>query len=342
MLLLVSRRRDALAEHYRFLLPDRQRVEDLTNKVRFARLAAELGLPAPATLVGSEISSAGEVEEALSLPCIVKPNTHLGWFTSDIVRSEGGQPRKALRASTRGELDRYLAAMRACGDDFLVQEYIPGDDACIYSFHAYADAAGRVLAWFVGRKIRTYPKVSGVSTCLELVEEPELARLGLEVLRRLRFVGVVKLDFKLDPIRRQFVLLEVNPRFCLWNRLGAACGINLATIAHRDLAGQPVPRPRGYRTGIRWLSFGDDLRAFLREYRRDGDLTAAQYAASLCGPLVCDVFSWHDPMPFLACMRGHAAAVARGLRRRIRAPRRAAAPSGAAGAAPPLAKGVAP
>ena len=53
------------------------------------------------------------------------------------------------------------------------------------------------------------------------------------MLERLAFVGVVKLDYKRDPRTGRFYLLEVNPRFNLWNHLGAAAGVNLPLLAYR-------------------------------------------------------------------------------------------------------------
>lgn len=301
-LLLVSRHREILARHYRFLMPDADCIEALANKLQFAQLARRLDLPAPRTMLAGEINDLQEVETKLSLPCILKPNSHVGWFTSEPVMAEGGRPQKVLRASTRGDLRRLHDRMKDYTHDFLIQEYVPGGDDCIYSFHAYLNARSEPLAHYVGRKIRTYPKHSGVSTYLQLVHEPELVRLGLEILQKLRFVGVAKLDFKRDPVRQRFLLLEINPRFCLWNHLGAACGINLPMVAYRDLVGESVPPQTEYRTDVRWLSFGDDLRAFIREYWRDGDLSVLQYLSSLRGRKVYDVFSWKDPKPWIMSM----------------------------------------
>lgn len=298
-LLVVSRNRDALARRYRFLLPDPEIVEDLASKVRFAALARRLGLPVPKTVVSHEVRSVGELRERLAPPCIFKPISHAGWYSSEIVRNEGGKPFKALLARTPEEVARRWEDMtRACGD-FVVQEHVPGGDDGIYSFHAYLDARGRSLGHYVGRKIRTYPMGVGVSTYLELVEEPEIVRLGLDILERIGHVGAVKLDFKRHPDTGRYYLLEVNGRHNLWHYLGAACGINLPWIACMDLHGLALPPAAGYRTGVRWLSFGNDLRAFVRDYHPEG-LSWASWLLSLRGQKVHDVFSWRDPLPAAA------------------------------------------
>ena len=64
----------------------------------------------------------------------------------------------------------------------------------------------------------------------------------------------MKIDFKRDPRTGSFYVLELNPRFNLWNHLGAACGVNLMRIAHDYLEGSRGPLECTYRTGVRWLS----------------------------------------------------------------------------------------
>ena len=318
-LLFVSRNRERLARSYRFLLPDPDLVEDLVDKTRFARLAARLGLPVPKTVLSREAATADEVGDRLSLPCVLKPNYHIGWFESCAVLEHGGHPRKALLAGTADELHRMYGQIRRFTDDFVVQEYVPGDVDAVYTFHAYADRHSNVLAHYVGRKIRTYPREAGMSTYLELVREPEVVRAGLDILARLRFVGVVKVDFKRDAGRGRFVLLEINPRFNLWHYLGAACGVNLPRLAYADLVGAPHPPRREYATGIRWLSFGNDVRTFLRDYHRGGLLSWPTWLLSLRGRKVHDIFAWHDPVPAIAGLLRYAKAFsAKASRRFIR------------------------
>ena len=109
----------------------------------------------------------------------------------------------------------------------------------------------------------------------------------------------MKLDFKRDPRTGRFYLLEVNPRFSLWNHLGAASGVNLPLLAYRDLAGLPVAPAPPAKVGVRWLSLADDTRTFVRSFAPAGALSVLGWLASLRGPKVFDVFAWDDVSPFL-------------------------------------------
>jgi predicted ATP-grasp superfamily ATP-dependent carboligase len=175
------------------------------------------------------------------------------------------------------------------------------------------NAQGAMLGHFVGRKIRTFPREAGISTYLELVREPAVVELGHHVVERLGVVGPLKIDLKRDPRSGRFYVLELNARYNLWHYLGSACGVNLALIAHADLTGQASPPARDYQTGVRWLSFGADLRSFLRSYRPSGEIGLGGWLASLQGPKVYDVFAWDDPLPLLFGTLNYCAAARRRL-----------------------------
>lgn len=317
MVLLVSRYRETLSRHYRFLLPDAQLIEDLVGKLRFADFAKRLDLPVPRSLVPDGEVTAEQIAQQVGLPCILKPNTHVGQFRQAVTQHEHDRPHKVLLARTMDELRERLRQIKTYCDAFIAQEYIPGDDRCLYSFHTYITPAGEPLGCFIGRKIRTYPKDTGFSTYLELTYEPHLIELGLDLLRRMNYVGPMKLDFKKDIAHNRYLLLECNARFTLWNYLAAVSGMNLPQMAAASLRGQELPRAIHYRVGTRWLSLGGDLRSFLREYRPAGQWTWPRYLASLCGPHVHEIFSWRDPIPGMICAGRYISANLRKAKRKL-------------------------
>ena len=110
-------------------------------------------------------------------------------MTSSAVMKQGGKPRKMVRADTPAQLDELFASVRASGFRFLVQEYVPGgDDELQVPYLPRREARGARL--LRRQEIRMYPRDAGVSTYLELVREPKVVELGMQVLRSLDFVGV--------------------------------------------------------------------------------------------------------------------------------------------------------
>lgn len=297
-LALASRARERLSPHYRYLMPPKPMIEAMVDKVGFTRLTRERDLPVPATVLAEEVSGVDEIVAKVGLPCVLKPAVRKAWFSSEVIRDLGGTPQKVVFANTRADLDALYPKMVAHDPHFLVQRAIPGSDEEIFSYHAYWDAGARPLGEFVGRKVRTYPPGSGISTYLRLVKHDGVIDLGRRIAERLEFVGVVKMDFKRHPETGRFHLMEINPRFNLWHYLGAVAGINLPRLAHLDGLGRPESvLGRDYRTDLHWLAFRNDLRTMLHS-RRDGSLSPLSWLWSYRKRKVCEVFSFSDARPW--------------------------------------------
>ncbi len=302
---LLIRQEQRLARYYRFLLNPTALAHTLLDPLAFAREARRLMLPVPRSYVWSEVPDASDLATVHTAPgeVIVKPTNKFDWEHSPVFRGLFAERGKARIYPSAAALLADPVAQRL-RDQLFVQDYIPGDDRQIFSFHGFADESSRLLAAFVGRKIRTYPPYTGESAYLELVSGlTELEALGQEIVARLGLRGVFKMDFKRDLRDGRFYLLEINARFNLWHQLGAVNGINLPAIAyayltHRALA-TAVPRPIA-DPRVRWLNFALDRRAF-RDTHRGGVITYLRYLASLASMrMVYRLFSWRDPLPFLA------------------------------------------
>jgi predicted ATP-grasp superfamily ATP-dependent carboligase len=231
---------------------------------------------------------------------LVKPRAKFGGHGDSTahIRLFGRQGKACIFQDGRA----LLATPAACQlrEELLIQEYIGGDDRQIWSFHGFCDEAGRLLDWFIGRKIRTYPALTGESSYLELAHDEDLAELGPAVVSALGLKGVFKIDLKRDPGNGRFRVLEVNARYNLWHYLAAANGLNLPLTAYDYLVhGKRPAAPRPYRTTHRWLYLRFDWLAY-RQLSARGELSLRQWLRSLLhGPKVCQIFSWRDPLPFL-------------------------------------------
>jgi predicted ATP-grasp superfamily ATP-dependent carboligase len=302
-LLALSRHRAVLAPHARFALPAAALVEDLVDKLRFAALAARCALPVPRTMALRHDDPAtfeAQLRDWSCFPCVLKPAHRARWIGTAI-ETHDGPARKALHVASRHHLDRLVPHLRkrsrADGDDdapdFIVQEAIAGGEDEIFSYHAYLRAPGDVVADCAGRKVRTAPRRYGFSTCVEIVDKPDVVRLGREVSAAIGLFGVVKMDFKRDAAGRLY-LLEVNPRFNLWHHPLAVAGMCLPALVYADCCVPGSARWSGrVRSGVRWISTRDDRRAFGEQ--RDAswlhwvrDVISADVNEDLC---------WFDPLP---------------------------------------------
>ena len=195
-LLLASRHRDELGHAFRCALPPADLVEQLVDKGRFQTLAEERGLPIPHAHRLRPLHDQDPRRLPLRYPLVIKP----------VVRRDawelmaGGN--KAFHVESPDDLAALWPRLVDCDQEILAQAVVDGPETRIVSFHAYVDADGEMAGSFTGRKIRTYPQRYGHSTSVEITELPDVARLGREILGRIGFRGVVKLDFKRDARRR--------------------------------------------------------------------------------------------------------------------------------------------
>jgi len=239
------------------------------------------------------------------------------WKQSEVIQERGGKQYKGVLADDKSSFKDVYQKIKNSESDFVIQEYIPGSDNSIYSFHAYFNRGAHPVAYFVGRKIRNFPKEYGHSTYLELIRDEEVVRLGIDILKRINYVGLVKIDFKQDIRTKQFYILEINPRSTLWNYLGAVSGINLPLLAYRDIIGEPGEIPKDYRTDIRWLSFPEDVKGFLQEFHQRDSIGFWEWILSYWHRKVYSVFAWQDPIPFVVACWFHGQSMLRRLKKRF-------------------------
>ncbi|HEU4407992.1 MAG TPA: hypothetical protein VFS43_22210 [Polyangiaceae bacterium] len=292
---LLYRYRRELARYYLFLLNDDELGWALHDKARFAALCEARGVLAPKTVEpGAEPARA---LAGLAGPVVVKPRCKASWA---VLKAElfGGAGKARAFASP----EELLAhpGFRKHAAALLVQERVDCDTAGLCSFHGFADAEGRLLASFCGRKVRTYPAFAGESSLIELTDDPAVDRAGRAAAGALGLKGPFKIDLARDRASGRYYTLEVNARYTLWNYLGAAHGVNLPAIAYAYLVeGRAPAAPPAYAPTYRWLNFYRDARAF-REGGRRGWRAAAAWASSLSPRrLVYELFAWTDPAPFL-------------------------------------------
>jgi D-aspartate ligase len=286
-LLLVSRHRGELGSGFRFALPPADMVEKLVDKGRFQALAEQHGLPIPHAHRLRPGRDQHPRQLALRYPLVIKP----------VVRRDawelmaGGN--KAFHAAGQADLAVIWSRLIDCDQEILAQEVVDGPETSIESFHAYVDANGELAGSFTGRKIRTYPERYGHSTSVEVTWLPDVARLGCEILERIDFRGVVKVDFKRDA-KGALHLLEINPRFNLWHLPGAIAGVNLPALVYADLTEAPRPAMGPARSGVTWCRPMRDVRAAY--VTGTSPLRWLRWARS------CDAvsgLSHDDPWPFL-------------------------------------------
>lgn len=302
----VWRHRYRLARHYQFLLPPDNLFEHLFDKVKFASFAKGQRLPVPATFVAKSLEELREVLLDIPMPCIVKPgySEDWNWKTEEQCQKFGPYKKALRRFASHHEVWEFCEQLPQWSSGIVIQSYLEGRDETITSFHGYFNRASHCLGYFLGRKIRTYPPHTGGSTFIETIDDHNLAVRSIELLQQVGFRGVVKVDYKWDKKANDYKILEINPRYTLWELLGAHAGANLAWIAYQNQRGEHVEVQRQYTVGRRLLYWKQDLRAVIDGYRTSSEWTWLSYLRSIAGKSVYRIFNPHDPLPFFVSLLG--------------------------------------
>lgn len=300
---LVSRFRKELARYFRLKLAPTELCEALGDKGLFSELARKYDLAIPRTWNPKNDRDLTQMLEDLQFPCILKPNAQTSWGTPEIFALVG-RWRKAFRIDTREEFDQIYPRLRAIDPLFIVQEYISGGDDALFSLHAYAQKQGTVSGYFLGRKIRTNPIHFGRGSYARSWHDSEIAKVGIEALERIQYVGAAGMNLKRDPISGRTFILEINPRFSLWNHLAARSGVNLALANYNDLMDLPLPPLHQDVRERRWLYFYLDAQV-RNDYFASGEWNWVSWLRSfLFLRTTFFRWDWKDPMPLLGAIYG--------------------------------------
>jgi predicted ATP-grasp superfamily ATP-dependent carboligase len=206
---------------------------------------------------------------------------------------------KAWRADTHEALETLFrrAAEIVPAEEVMVQELIPGDGRCQFSYCGFFKE-GRSIATMIVRRWRQRPLDFGrSSTFVETVELPELEELSRRFLSRIDYYGLVEIEYKLDERDGEYKLLDVNPRTWGYHSLGPRAGADFPYLLFRDQLGERV-EPARAASGVTWVRLSTDVPTALPELAA-GRLPWRQYLRSLLGADVEGLFERDDPLPAL-------------------------------------------
>src|SRR4029077_16568049 len=182
--LLVSRNREVLQQHYHIALPEPETLEMLMDKTSFFRFAREHGLPVPATFFLRTRAEAVAASKQIPFPCIMKP-----WFkTSNWERNAAGAKAYLLSSS-----QEFLAAYDRCSswaETIVAQEWVHGADSDLYSCNCYFDEQSKPIVTFVARKLRQNPPILGVSASGEECRNNTVLKQAIDLFTNVRLRGL--------------------------------------------------------------------------------------------------------------------------------------------------------
>ncbi|MFH1261856.1 MAG: hypothetical protein V1495_00180 [Pseudomonadota bacterium] len=300
---LFSRYRDELGNFFQIKMAPPSLVSACNDKLAFSDLARRFDLAVPLSWTIQNPAELAKILDEIPFPCILKPSKQADWARDDVYAMIG-RWKKAILMNSREELVSTYERLVNVTPNLVVQEYIPGSDETLYQCQAYCAEAGKVAGYFIGRKLRTQPIHFGRSTYTRSWWDPEVARVGIETLEKIGYLGATDVDLKKHEKTGRVYVLEINPRFSLLNYLATYSGVNLPLANYNDCFGLPLPPMRQDGAERRLYYFYPDWRA-LKEYRKTGEWNFWSWFRSLLFPRIAFFrWSWRDPMPLVGAAWG--------------------------------------
>jgi predicted ATP-grasp superfamily ATP-dependent carboligase len=207
---VLSRYRDAFAEHVGVPVPERDLLETVHDRLALAEAAAAAGVPVPETRLLTEIGD-------WRPPRIVKSRYNLltGAYVDRLDDHEAREV-KTVTHLDPGEAPAVAALCEAAGHVPIAQPYVRSEAE--YMVAALYDH-GEPLATFQHRQIRGNSYVGGGGVFRRSVYLPRLETVSRRLLDHLDWHGLACIEYMRDAETGEFVLTEINPR--LWQSLPA-------------------------------------------------------------------------------------------------------------------------
>ena len=271
-----------------YLLPKIDSLVIADNKELLTKHAIEVGLNCPKTFFRVSLDAVNDLcRTELTFPCIIK-------FRGDKRKTHWNPEERYTIVYSPDKLLSEYQRMHEIEKYPIIQEYIQGQG---FGFFALYDRKRELKANFAHKRIREYPVSGGPSSCCESLYDATLYKIGRRLLESLEWTGLAMVEFKFDEIRKQYFIIEVNPRY--WGSLPLAVysGVNfpvLHTLSALDIDYDPVIN---YRLGIKTRFFDRDIKAIMANIRLEKNLgKKIKYFLEIFNPTIREGFIALDDM----------------------------------------------
>jgi D-aspartate ligase len=277
-----------LSDHFRLPFPEGDLLRRLVIKPALNRLASEAGLDVPRSFSIASLEELERVRDSLRFPVAVKPAMPMMSF-------------KSRRCDDYAALTAQVEVSALLHEPLIVQEWVDGDDRAILFGAYYIARNGNCVTRYSGRKLLSYPALTGHAAATESYDIGERLDEGCRFLRGLGCWGLCSIEYKgLPPSEARFI--EVTVGRCDWWIMGCGInGVNIPMAAYNDLTGASLPFDNMQTSAYIWYDIEHALPVLIENLlKRRWSL--ADGAKFLIRPKKDAVWDWLDPVPFLHSM----------------------------------------
>ncbi len=144
-------------------------------------------------------------------------------FRPVLIKPKSGQGSVGIHyLNTLADLDKFSPIDF---DKNIVQERIISKNQVAGAFFFCVN--GEVISSYCHQRIRTFPDIGGVTVFSKSVYEPEILKIGTELLKSMNWNGLAMIEFMFDEPSQSWRIIELNPRIWGSIMLSAHCGADL-------------------------------------------------------------------------------------------------------------------
>lgn len=291
----VEKNIEELRPYYRMHQTPKRLHTQLTSKLEQVRAAKKHGFPVPKS---KEIKNSNELisfYKKIQGPVIIKPEFSYFWHGSKAEKALDDA--KILVASSIKQAKNIYERAKPYSKKLLAQELIPGSDDNLFYWTGIIGKNNRIGGSLIGKKIRVVPPGKGSASFVQLVDLPELEKQCQGFLKELGYRGICGIEVKYDARDKKYKLIEINPRYGLWEDIGIPVGIDLAKEAVDEMYGSSLTQKKPSSFKQKWVSLHRDFQVYM-DYRKQHGLSIPSWLSSLQGPIVINDFPLFTDTPY--------------------------------------------
>ena len=226
---LIVNNREALEPYFVFSYISKEMKDQLENKEDFYEICEKYGLDYPSTYIVTAENYAQEHQLPFDYPVAVKASDSIEYVALSF---EG--KKKAYKAENKEEFETILKMVYEAGykGHMIVQDFIPGDDDCMWVLNSYSNSEGQVQAMCLGHCVLEDYTPAGIGNYNAIVQEAkqDIYDRYKKFLEEIKFVGFSNFDMKYDCRDGKYKVFEINIRQGRSSYFTTASGCNIAQI----------------------------------------------------------------------------------------------------------------
>jgi predicted ATP-grasp superfamily ATP-dependent carboligase len=279
-------------------------IEKIIDKKKFSDWCLDNHYPSPNSW---DISDYKNIPEN-KYPLVLKPIARR--YSTDDAKMEKLQKEfdknRLVVIDNTVSLKEFIELNAEIAEKYFIQEYVKGYSNQMFTVGVYSDKKFDVKGIFSGRKIRGYPADIGDCMLGQSENLPEkLVSMVIEMCKKIEFSGIGEFEFKKDIQSNEYKIIEINPRSWSWIGITPSCGVNLPSIAYKDLSNELEPKSlirQNKDIEVKFVRLISDYLNCMIKYRLSGfkswSLSFPRWKKSLkADRLVTAEFSKDDPFP---------------------------------------------